>query len=123
MEFPTNSSFLKSKGPIYTSSWNRSQGQTEDAFGPRKKMCHPRSKKKSGEDDLDSIVGSTVLAQLSARFDALDAKISTQSTLFSEQISQLHSHMEKGFSLIYGHMLCNMDQLQALEDFVHKHPP
>ena len=31
--------------------------------------------------------------------------------------------MEKGFSLIDGHVLCNMDQLQALEDFVHKHPP
>ena len=84
MEFPTNSSFLKSKGLIYTSSWNRSQGETDDDFAPKKKVCRPRSKKKSSEDDLDLIVGSSVLAQLRARFNALDAKISTQSTLFSE---------------------------------------
>ena len=31
--------------------------------------------------------------------------------------------MENGFSLIDGQMLCNMDQLQGLEDFVQKHLP
>ena len=67
------------------------------------------------------IVDSTILAEICARFDALDEKISAQSTLLSEQISQLQSYMERGFSLIDGQMLCNMDQLHALEDFVHKH--
>ncbi|KAJ9705777.1 hypothetical protein PVL29_003736 [Vitis rotundifolia] len=59
--------------------------------------------------DFDSGVDSSVLAQLCARFDALDEKISAQSTLLVEQISQLQSHMERGFLLIDGQMLCNMD--------------
>ncbi|KAJ9682570.1 hypothetical protein PVL29_018484 [Vitis rotundifolia] len=89
------------------------QGQIEGALGSKKKVCRHRAKIQIGEDP-------SVLAQLWARFDALDEKIYTQSTLLSEQISQFLSHMEKGFSLIDGEMLCNMDQLQALEDFVHK---
>ena len=84
-------------------------------------MCHSRAKRKFGESDLDSDGDSSVLAQLCVRFDALDEKISTRSTLLSKQISQLQSHMERDFSLIDGQMLCNMDQLHALEDFVHKH--
>ena len=114
VEFLVNFSFLKPIGPINTSYWNRSQGQIEGALGSKKKACCRRAKIQIGEDP-------SVLAQLWARFDALDEKIYTQSTLLSEQISQLHSHMERGFSLIDGQMLCNMDQLQALEDFVHKH--
>ncbi|KAJ9709618.1 hypothetical protein PVL29_001215 [Vitis rotundifolia] len=109
VEFPTNSTFLKPMGPINTLSWNRSKGQIEGALFPRKKVCRPRDKNTIGE------------AQLSARFDALEVKISTQSTLFSKQFSQLQSHMEKGFFLIDGQMLYNMDHLQALEDLVHKH--
>ena len=84
-------------------------------------MCRSRAKSKIGESDSNSTVNSSVLAQLCARFDALDEKISAQSTLLSEQISQLQSHMERGFSLIDGQKLCNMDQLHALEDFVYKH--
>ena len=84
-------------------------------------MCHSRAKRKFGESDTYSNEDSSVLAQLCARFDALDEKIYAQSTLLSEQISQLQAHMERGFSLIDGQMLCNMDQLHALEDFVHKH--
>ena len=84
-------------------------------------MCHSRAKRKFGESDSISDVDSSVLTQLCARFDVLDEKISTQSTLLSEQISQLQSHMERGFSLIDGQIFCNMDQLHALEDFVHKH--
>ncbi|RVW94394.1 Copia protein [Vitis vinifera] len=119
--FLVNSHFLVPMGPIDTSSWNRRQGQIKGALGSKKKVCHSRAKRKFGESDADSDVDSSVLAQLCARFDALDEKISAQSTLLSEQISQLQSHMERGFSLIDGQMLCNMDQLHALEDFVHKH--
>ncbi|KAL6348247.1 hypothetical protein AAG906_005539 [Vitis piasezkii] len=119
--FPVNSPFLMPMGPIDTSSWNRRQGQIKGALGSKKKVCHSRAKRKFGESDADSDVDSSVLAQLCARFDALDEKISAQSTLLSEQISQLQSYMERGFSLIDGQMLCNMDQLHALEDFVHKH--
>ncbi|RVW89597.1 hypothetical protein CK203_036447 [Vitis vinifera] len=108
-------------GPIDTSSWNRRQGQIKGALGSKKKVCHSRAKRKFGESDADSDVDSSVLAQLCARFDALDEKIYAQSTLLSEQISQLQSYMERGFSLIDGQMLCNMDQLHTLEDFVHKH--
>ena len=68
-----------------------------------------RAKRKFGESDADSDVDSTVLAEICARFDALDEKISAQSTLLSEQISQLQSYMERGFSLIDGQMLCNID--------------
>ena len=119
--FPVNSHFLMPMGPIDTSSWNRRQGQIKGALGSKKKVCHSRAKRKFGESDADSDVDSTVLAEICARFDALDEKISAQSTLLSEQISQLQSYMERGFSLIDGQMLCNMDQLHALEDFVHKH--
>ena len=84
-------------------------------------MCCSRAKSKFGESGSYSTVDSSVLAQLCARFDALDEKIYVQSTLLSEQISQLQSHMERGFSLIDGQMLCNMDRVHALEDFVHKH--
>ena len=38
VEFPVNSSFLKSMGPIDTSSWNRSQGQIDGALTSRKKV-------------------------------------------------------------------------------------
>ena len=114
VEFLMNSSFLKPIGPINTSYWNRSQGQIEGALGSKKNVCCHRAKIQIGEDP-------SVLAQLWARFDSLDEKIYTQSTLLSEQISQLHYHMERDFSLIDGQMLCNVDQLQALEDFVHKH--
>ena len=106
-------------GPIDTSPRNWSQGHIKGALGSKKKVCHCRTKIQIGEVDLDS----SALTQLCARFDALDEKISAQSTLLSEQISQLHSHIEKVFSLIDGQMLCNKDQLQALEDFVHKHLP
>ncbi|RVW45730.1 hypothetical protein CK203_095008 [Vitis vinifera] len=119
--FPVNSPFLVPMGPIDTSSWNRRQAQIKGALGSKKKVCHSRAKRKFGESDADSDVDSSVLTQLYARFDALDEKISAQSTLLFEQISQLQSHMERGFSLIDGQMLCNMDQLHALEDFVHKH--
>ena len=119
--FPVNSSFLEPIGLIDTSSWNRRQAQIKGALGSKKKVCHRRAKRKFGESDLDSDVDSSVLAQLCARFDALDEKLSAQSTLLSEQISQLQSHMEKDFSLIDGQMLCNMDQLHTLEVFVHKH--
>ena len=37
-EFPINFSFLKSMGPIDTSSWNRSQGQIDGALTSRKKV-------------------------------------------------------------------------------------
>ena len=121
VEFPINSFFLEAMGPIDTSSWNRRQAQIKGALGSKKKVCHRRAKRKFGESDLDSDVDSSVLAQLCARFDALDEKLSAQSTLLSEQISQLQSHMEKDFSLIDGQMLCNMDQLHTLEVFVHKH--
>ena len=84
-------------------------------------MCHSRAKSKIGESDSDLVVDSSVLAQLCARLDTLDEKIFAQSTLLFEQISQLQSHMERGFSLVDGQMLCNMDQLHTLEDFVHKH--
>ena len=84
-------------------------------------MCHSRAKSKFGENDSNSTVDSCVLVQLYAKFDALDEKISTQSTLLSVQISQLQSHMERDFSLIDGQMLCNMNQLHAFEDLVHKH--
>ena len=40
-------------------------------------MCHPRDKDIIGEDDSTSAVGLVVLTQLSARFNALDAKITT----------------------------------------------
>ena len=84
-------------------------------------MYHSRAKRKFGESESDSAVDSSVLTQLCARFDALDEKIYAQSTLLSEQISQLQYHMERGSSLIDGQMFCNMDQLHALEDFLHKH--
>ncbi|KAJ9702927.1 hypothetical protein PVL29_004600 [Vitis rotundifolia] len=77
------------------------------AIGSKKKVCHTRAKRKFGENDSDSDVDSS--------------KIFAQSTLLSEQICQLQYHMERGFSLINGQMFCNMDQLHALEDFVHKH--
>ena len=104
VKFPTNSSFLKPMGPINTLSWNQSKGQIEGALSPRK-VCCPRNKDRIGEGDSGSTIGPSVLAQLSARFDALDAKISAQSTLFFKQFSQLQPHMEKGFSLIDGQML------------------
>ncbi|RVX07498.1 hypothetical protein CK203_025266 [Vitis vinifera] len=119
--FPVNSPFLVPMGLIDTSSWNQRQAQIKGALGSKKKVCHSRAKRKFGESDADSDVDSSVLTQLYARFDALDEKISAQSTLLFEQISQLQSHMERGFSLIDGQMLCNMDQLHTLEDFVHKH--
>ena len=103
--FPVNSPFLMPMGPIDTSSWNRRQGQIKGALGSKKKVCHSRAKRKFGESDADSDVDSTVLAELCARFDALDEKISAQSTLLSKQISQLQSYMERGFSLIDGQML------------------
>ncbi|KAJ9701071.1 hypothetical protein PVL29_006429 [Vitis rotundifolia] len=84
-------------------------GKIKGALGSKKKVCHTSAKRKFGENDSNSDVDSSVLAQLCARFDALDEKISAQSTLLSEQISQLQSHMERGFSLIDGQMLCNMD--------------
>ena len=87
--FPVNSSFLVPMGPIDTSSWNRHQAQIKGALGSKKKVCHSRAKRKFGESDADSNVDSSVLTQLCARFDALDEKISTQSTLLSEYISQL----------------------------------
>ncbi|KAJ9697392.1 hypothetical protein PVL29_009283 [Vitis rotundifolia] len=121
VEFPINSSFLEPMGTIDVSSWNRNQGQIKGVLGSKKKVCHSIAKSKFGESDLDSTVDFSVLAQLCARFDALDEKILAQSTLLSEKISQFQSHMEKGFSLIDGQMLCNMDQLHALKDFVHKH--
>ena len=40
-------------------------------------MCRPRDKDIIGEGDSTSVVGLVVLAQLSARFNALDAKITT----------------------------------------------
>ncbi|KAJ9693603.1 hypothetical protein PVL29_009523 [Vitis rotundifolia] len=98
-----------------------SVSKKEGALGSKKKVCRSRAKSKIGESDSDLVVDSNVLAQLCARFDALDEKIFAQSTLLSEQISQLESHMERDFSLIDGQMLCNMDQLHALEDLVHKH--
>ena len=119
--FPVNSPFLVTMGPIDTSSWNQRQRQIKGALGSKKKVCHSRAKRKFGESDADSDEDSNVLAQLYARFDALDEKIFAQSTLLSEQISQLQAHMERGFSLIDGQMLCNMDELHAFEDFVHKH--
>ncbi|RVX08051.1 hypothetical protein CK203_014680 [Vitis vinifera] len=73
--FPVNSSFLMPMGPIDTSSWNRRQGQIKGALGSKKKVCHSRAKRKFGESDADSDVDSTVLAELCARFDALDEKI------------------------------------------------
>ena len=121
VEFPVNSFFLEPMGPIDTSYWNRSQGQIKGALGSKKKVCHSRAKSKIGESDSDLVVDSSVLAQLCARLDTLDEKIFAQSTLLFEQISQLQSHMERGFSLVDGQMLCNMDQLHTLEDFVHKH--
>ena len=42
-----------------------------------KKVCRRRTKIQIGEGDSDSTIGSSVLAQLCARFDALDQKIST----------------------------------------------
>ncbi|KAJ9691546.1 hypothetical protein PVL29_013658 [Vitis rotundifolia] len=93
VEFLVNSSFLEPMGPIDSSSWNRSQGQIKGALGSKKKVCHSRAKSKFRESDSDSDVDSNVLAQLCAR----------------------------GFSLIDGQMLCNMDQLHDLKDFVHKH--
>ena len=117
--FPIYSYFLEPVGPIDTSSWNRHQAQIKGALGSKKKVCHSRAKRKFGESDSDSNVDSNVLAQLCARFDALDEKIFTQSTLLSEQISQLQSYMERCFSLIDGQILCNIDQLHALEDLVH----
>ncbi|KAL6323302.1 hypothetical protein AAG906_029309 [Vitis piasezkii] len=71
-------------GPIDTSSWNQSQEQIEGALGSKKKVCRHRAKCKIGESDLNSVVVSSVLAQLCARFDALDDKFFTQSTLLSE---------------------------------------
>ena len=62
-------------GPIDTSSWNRRQAQIKGALGSKKKVCHSRAKRKFGESDVDSDVDSSVLAQLCARFDALDEKI------------------------------------------------
>ena len=50
-------------------------------------MCRHIAKIKIGEGDSDSTIGSSVLAQLCAKFDALDEKNFAQSTLFSEQIS------------------------------------
>ncbi|KAJ9686908.1 hypothetical protein PVL29_015672 [Vitis rotundifolia] len=107
VEFPINSFFLEPMGSIDTSSWNRSQEHNKGAFGFKKKVCCSKAKRKIGESDSDSTVDSNVRVQLCARFDALDEEIYAQSTL--------------GFSLIDGQMLCNMDQLHALEDFVHKH--
>ena len=80
VELLTNSSFFKPMGPINTLSWNRSNGQIEGALSPRKKVCCLRDKDTIGEGDL----GLTIGPQLSLRFYALDAKISTQSTLFSK---------------------------------------
>ncbi|KAJ9673019.1 hypothetical protein PVL29_026341 [Vitis rotundifolia] len=98
-----------------------SKKEIKGALGSKKKVGHSKAKRKFVGSDSDSSVDSSILAQLCARFDALDEKISTQSNLLSEQISQLQSHMERSFLLIDGQMLCNMDQLHALEDFVHKH--
>ena len=86
VEFPVNSSFLKPMGPIDTSSWNRSQKQIEGALSSRK-VCRHIAKIKIGEGDSDATIGSSVLAQLCAKFDALDEKNFAQPTLFFEQIS------------------------------------
>ena len=40
-------------------------------------MCHPRDKDIIGEGDSTSAIGLVVLAQLRARFNELDAKITT----------------------------------------------
>ena len=40
-------------------------------------VCHPRDKDIIGEGDSTSALGIVVLAQLSARFNELDAKITT----------------------------------------------
>ena len=91
--FLLNVYFLKPMGPINTSSENRSNGQTKGAIYPRKKICHPRENDPIGEDDTTLVVGSGVLDQLIARFDALDRIfifIFAQSTFFSEHLSQLH---------------------------------
>ncbi|KAJ9692515.1 hypothetical protein PVL29_011529 [Vitis rotundifolia] len=85
-----------------------SKKEIKGALGSKKKVGHSKAKRKFAGSDSDSDVDSSVLAQLCARFDALDEKFFAQSTLL-------------GFSLIDGQMLCNMDQLHALEDFVHKH--
>ena len=95
VEFPVNSSFLKSMGPIDTSSWNRSQGQIDGALASRKKVYRRRAKIQIGDGDSNSTIGSNVLAELCARFNALDEKFFAQSTLLSKQISQLQSHMER----------------------------
>ncbi|RVW32379.1 hypothetical protein CK203_087545 [Vitis vinifera] len=63
-----------------------SKKEIKGALGSKKKVCHSRAKRKFGESDADSDVDSSVLAQLCARFDALDEKISAQSTLLSKQI-------------------------------------
>ena len=94
-EFPINFSFLKSMGPIDTSSWNQSQGQIDGALGSRKKVYRRRAKIQIGEGDSNSTIGSNVLAERYARFNALDENFFAQSTLLSEQISQLQSHMER----------------------------
>ena len=95
VEFLVNSSFLKPMGPIDTSTWNRSQGQIDGALGSRKKVYRRRAKIQIGEGDSNSTIGSNVLAELCAKFNALDEKIFSQSTLLSKQISQLQSHMER----------------------------
>ena len=77
VEFLANSSFLKPICSINTSFWNRSKGQIDGAIYLRKMVCHPRDKDIIGEGDSTSALGIVVLAQLSARFNALDAKITT----------------------------------------------
>ena len=74
-------------------------------------MCHPREENIVSKDNTTLVLGSGVLDWLIARFDALKIKISAQSTSFFEQLSHLHRHMEKGFLMIDGQMLCYMDQL------------
>ena len=74
-------------------------------------MCRPREENIVSKDNTTLVLGYGVLDWLIAWFDALKIKISIQSTSFSEQLSQLHRNMEKGFSTIDRQMLCYMDQL------------
>ncbi|KAJ9692819.1 hypothetical protein PVL29_011757 [Vitis rotundifolia] len=52
------------------------QGKIKGALGSKKKVGHSKAKRKFAESDSNSDVDSSVLAQLCARFDALDEKIS-----------------------------------------------
>lgn len=120
--------FLNQWIPLTLFFGNRSNGQTKGAICPRKKMCHPRENDPIGEDDTTLVVGFGVLDHLIVKFDTLDTIfififIFAQSTFFSGQLSQLHQHMEKSFLVIDGQPFCYIDQLQALEDFIHQHLP